>query len=237
VILSQDILFIHIPKTAGVSCTDFLCEHLRGPIAYFALRPGSSETEYNNAQIYPGFNHETLEEIYADSERIRNLTGISIDQVGRILAVIRHPYDLEVSTYLFFKNGHRNFLQLFKNSPNIIERIAMAQGPFKNFVAKSGYFRKESEHSIGGRPYRTEDYLLLDGQLPESLHILRFEEIQHSLPAAVKAYTTSSVSAVVPHLNRSQGKRGTLSVDVDDETKELIVAKHRWVFEQGYYQP
>lgn len=235
-IVSPDILFIHIPKTAGISCTDFLCEHLRGPIGYFSFRPGADNSQYRNAQVYPGFNHETLEEIYADSERIQNLTGVDVHRVEKIIAVIRHPYDLEASTYRFFKNGHRNYLRVFKDSPNIIERIALAQGSFKDFVVQSGYFRKENENSLGGRQYRTEDYLLCNGRLPEKLEILKFEDIQNALPVSVMPYMENP-AVDFPHSNRSHGKRQTFNIDVDDETKELIVAKHRWVFEQGYYLP
>lgn len=236
-ILTPDLLFIHIPKTAGMSCTDFLCEHLRGPIAYFSIKADLGTSTYRNAQVFPGFNHETLEEIYADRERMLNLSGMDVRKVSKILTIIRHPYDLELSTYLFFRNGHNNYLQVFKDSPNIAERIALAQCSFREFVVQSGYFRKESETSIGGRPYRMEDYFLLNGEMPPNVQILKFECLAESLPSAVRAFCASDFQDGFPHSNRSLGERQRMTVEIDDDVKALIIEKHQWVFEHSYYQP
>lgn len=236
-ILTRDILFIHIPKTAGVSCTDFLCEYLRQPIAYFSIHANFGKTEYRSARVFPGINHETLEEVYSARAKIIDLTGIDVNHVEKVLTVVRHPYDLEMSIYNFFRNAHRNSLQHLRDSPNLAERIELAKGSFKEFVAGSGNFRQDNTPSHQRRLYRIEDYFLVDGHVPPKVQILKFEDIAETLPTAVEPYCSADFSGEFPHLNRSHSKRERPIVEMDDEVKALIYEKHRWLFDHGYYQP
>ena len=236
-ILTRDILFIHIPKTAGVSCTDFLCRNLRQPIAYFSIQASFGKKKYKSAQIFPGFNHETLEEAYSAREKILDLCGIDVNLVEKVLTVVRHPYDLEASIYNFFRNAHRNALQHLSDSPNLVDRIELAKGSFKEFVAGSGYFRQDNMSPDPQQLYRVEDYFLVDGQVPPNVHILKFEDIGETLPNAVRPYLSPEFSGGFPHLNPSNGKRKKPVTEMDDEVKALIYEKHRWLFDHGYYQP
>ncbi|TGD75245.1 hypothetical protein E4634_04410 [Mangrovimicrobium sediminis] len=238
-ILSPDILFIHIPKTAGVSCTDFLCDNLRGPVAYFSIHAvlGQKAKKYRRANLYPGFNHETLEEVLAEKKRIHDLSGLDVEDVGKILTVIRHPYDLEASSYRFFRNAGNNWLRAFSQDRSILERIELARGSFKEFVAGSGYFRKRSGAAPGDPGYRTEEYFQVDGMLPPKLHILKFEELGTDLPALIEPYCDGAIEGGFPHTNRSVGRRQqAIDIHIDDETRALIADKHQWVFDQGFYE-
>ena len=229
-ILTRDILFIHIPKTAGVSCTNFLCEYLRKPIAYFSIHANFGKKEYRSARVFPGINHETLEEVYGGREKIIDLSGMDVNRVEKVLTVVRHPYDLEVSIYNFFRNAHRNTLQNLKDSPSLADRIELAKGSFKEFVARSGYFRQDIS-------YRIEDYFLIDGYVPSHVQILKFEDLSETLPTAVEPYLSGDFSGDFPHLNPSDNKGEKPVVEMDDEVKALIYEKHRWLFDHGYYQP
>ena len=101
----------------------------------------------------------------------------------------------------------------------------LAQGDFKTFVANSGHLRP------GGSQ---EDYFLIDGEAPSNLELIRFEELSTAFPKAVENYTVEGCNAEFPKLN-SSGKNSELHSLLDDETKELIYKKHRYMFDQGYY--
>jgi hypothetical protein len=230
-VINPDFIFIHIPKTGGTSCTDYLCQSLSPPIFCFSIKSMFKDTHFN-ARLLSGYSHETLEEVYSDKDRIKLETGIDVTTINHLIAVIRHPYDLELSNYLFFRNGRNNVLkgEAFQ-VPHILEKVQLAQGEFCDFVRASGYFR-ENENGNG---FRTEDYFLINGKIPENVTLLRFEELEEKFTSVVAPFCTNPPLAF-PHSNKSASFKEMSVADIDEPTKLAIYQKHRWLFDAGYYR-
>jgi hypothetical protein len=95
-VFSEDVLFLHVPKTGGVSVAHYLLRSLRPPIHYvipghlgLADRPG-----YIHIPDTPHRNLERTREFLRDR-------GIELRDFKAIIAVIRNPYDLAVSNYAY----------------------------------------------------------------------------------------------------------------------------------------
>ena len=214
----------------GTSCTDFLCQTLRPPIFCFSIKSMHAKHHFN-ARLLSGYSHETLEEIYADSARIESETGISVTGIDNILAVIRHPYDLELSNYTFFRNGRNNVLRgnAFQ-VPHILEKVELAQGSVCEFVERSGSFRDDNN----GRGYRTEDYFRIGGEIPDNVTLLRFENLDEDFPLATEPFRADTKMGF-PHSNKSAPGEGVSMDELDGPTKAAIYNKHQWLFDEGYY--
>jgi len=220
-VISQDIIFIHIAKTGGMSCADFLLKNLRSPI-YNCYTPLVKKPKQG---MLPGVT------IVADVGRhiplrkarphVQRLTGKSIEEMGKILAIIRHPFTLE---YSYFRHLQRPQIAK-RRQKGSSELVKLAQGDFKTFVAKAGHLRP------GGTQ---EDYFLIDGERPDNLQLIRFEELSNTFPEAVKDYLVAGRDAQFPMLNAS-GPSTELQSLLDEETRELIYHKHRYMFDKGYY--
>lgn len=220
-VISQDMVFIHIAKTGGMSCADFLLKHLRPPL-YNCFIPAIKKPKITSL---PGVTtvtdlgrHIPLREA---APHVQRLTGKSIREVDKILAIIRHPFTLE---YSYFRHLQRPFIakQRQKGSPELVK---LAQGDFKTFVKEAGYLRPGSPQ---------EDYFLIDGERPDNLQLIRFEELSSTFPAAVKDYLVARCESEFPALNAS-GPSTELQSLLDEETRELIYKKHRYMFDEGYY--
>ena len=109
-ILNPDILFLHIPITGGTSCTDFLCQVLKTPVFLSSLKQQIA-TDHFQANLIPGISHETLSELRAARSDIKERTGILLDDIKLIFAVLRHPYEIELSNYHFYRAGDTNVLR------------------------------------------------------------------------------------------------------------------------------
>ncbi len=220
-IITEDIVFIHIAKTGGMSCADFLLRNLSPPI-YNCYVPLVKKPKQS---MLPGVTMVTDVGRHIPLRKarphIQRLTGKSIEEMGKILAIIRHPFTLE---YSFFRHLQKPLIikRRMKGSPELVK---LAQGDFKTFVVKSGYLRP-------GAPQ--EDYFLIDGEAPSNLELIRFEELSIAFPKAVREYAAADGEAEFPKLNSSGGST-ELQALLDEETRELIYKKHRYMFDAGHY--
>ncbi len=229
-VINHELLFIHIPKTGGTSCTDYLCQTLRRPVFCSSIKFQHAEKHFN-ATLFEGYSHETLDEIYSNRSRIMTATGIDPTVLRNVFAVIRNPYSLELSNYLFFRNGRQNLLKgpAFQ-VPHVQEKVELAQGSFENFVRNCGYFRDD----LAGQQFRTEDYLTLNGEIPDFLTILKAEELDDVFPQLTRPFRERDDIAF-PHSNQSARPGDMTFEDIDAATRAAIREKHRWLFEEGYY--
>jgi hypothetical protein len=95
-VFSEDVLFLHVPKTGGVSVAHYLLRSLRPPIHYVV--PG-----HLGLADRPGYIH-ILDTPHRNLERTREFLrdrGIELAEFKAIIAVIRNPYDLAVSNYAY----------------------------------------------------------------------------------------------------------------------------------------
>src|SRR5215217_63459 len=95
-VFSEDVLFLHVPKTGGVSVAHYLLRSLHPPIHY--VIPGHLGLADRPGYIHiPDTPHRNLERA---REFLRE-RGIALADFKAIIAVIRNPYDLAVSNYAY----------------------------------------------------------------------------------------------------------------------------------------
>lgn len=228
-VINPDVLFLHIPKTGGTSCTDFLCQALAEPVFLSSLHYQTSATHFQ-ASVIPGISHETLGEIHESSGELARKTGILLDDLKLIVAVLRHPYEIELSNYHFYRDGNNNILRhkMFRDA-RTEWRIDLAQGDFAGFVRNSGHFRV----GFDGADLRCEDYFLVGGKMDPRMRLLRAETLSVDFPRLLQPFTRGDVD--FPFTNRSRRESSTPFENLDGDLRQLIYLKHKWVFDNGYY--
>jgi hypothetical protein len=238
-LFNDKLLFLHVPKAAGTSVTSFLIGNLPGRVMLTEptdrlevsdrvprtarlklglrrLRRQLGLLKRPSLKVIEGTRHETLREA---SETLRRL-GRRLEDFEAILAVIRNPYDLEVSRFHFFRHGHLGVAGL---AHEYAEELALA-GDFATFAHRAAYH--------GRLPGRIEDWFEIDGQVPDNMRILRFENLAEGLGAALAAL--SPIASPLPKLNAS--RHPSYTTYLTPEIEEAIYQKYRWPFDRGFYQ-
>jgi len=99
-LITDDILFIHPPKTAGMSVTAFLIRNLPGQ--KLLTVPEGHSPDDPSVTALPGIRHENLPQAV---ERLAEL-GRELEQFRFVIAIIRNPYAMEVSRFHYLRLGH-----------------------------------------------------------------------------------------------------------------------------------
>lgn len=209
VIWNDTILFIHTPKTAGMSMTSLLCEELPGPI--FVTGPYDEQHREGKVVYVPGKRHETL----IDAASFFTYRNMRLEQFEKIFVVMRNPYDLELSRYAYLR----------KNLPQDRGRaqdIAL-ESDFSEYLATAPFF--------GMFPPRLDLYFHLNGAMPENMTILRYERLSADISLYMQPYLSSFDA--LPHENKS--KHGDAAQVYDEKMENLCFERHRWFFEKGFY--
>jgi hypothetical protein len=162
-----------------------------------------------------GVRHETLHQA---SDTLAGL-GRRIEDLEVIIAVIRNPYDLEVSRFHFFRRGH---LGIRGFAHEYAEELALS-GDFAAFAARAAYH--------GQLPGRIEDWFEIDGRMPPNLRILRFETLDAGLSRALAPFCR--IVSPLPQLNASA--HAPYKEYLTPEIEEAIYQKYRWPFDRGFY--
>jgi hypothetical protein len=213
VIFCKDLLFIHIPKTGGMSVSQYLLKLLPKPVYYAQPTPDDNIRDKGILQI-PGKRHESLEE----ARKVVAEYGFEVRNFPLILAILRNPYSLEVSRYAYLRAGHP-----WDRGPN--QQLAL-MGDFETFAKESFYH--------GGPSKTIESYLLLDGKLPENLEIVRFEELIEGMEKALRRIGIEGGVADFPWVNRSQ--HGDHRSYYTEGAEEAVYRRYKWVFDHGFYE-
>jgi hypothetical protein len=232
-IFTRDLVFLHPPKTAGMSTTEYLLNVLPTPI--FLSHPLGDEVLPEGVIHLVGKRHETLSE----AREIVFHHGFDLRKFPIILATIRNPYDLEVSRWAFLRQG-----QPWEQGP---EQVLACASSFEEFALKNeqrgGSWATDALAHLGhntitgnpgGRPYPNElkDFFTIDGQIPSNLRIIRFETIVTDLRDALRSAGTES-HRDFPWVNRSQ--RDPYPVYYTRRAEEAVYHRYRWAFDAGFY--
>jgi len=237
-LFTERLLFLHVPKTGGTSVTSFLVRNLPGRIALTEpvdLPPKLDDLplpqrarlqlrrwrrrlgflRHPRVQRIAGVRHETLSQA---SESLARL-GRKLADFESIIAVIRNPYDLEVSRFHFFRRGHLGIKGL---AHEYAEELALS-GDFAAFAERAAYH--------GQLPGRIEDWFEMDGRTPANLRILRYEMLEADLSHAIAPFCR--IVSPLPRLNASQHApyRNYLTPEIE----AAVYNKYRWLFDRGYY--
>jgi hypothetical protein len=212
-IYNDDVLFLHIPKTAGKSLALGLVETIRRPIVC-RVPPGTEAMLRDNldlegVEVERSNGHENLR--YA--ERTLPHRGRSVSDFKMILVVIRNPYDLMVSNYHFMRETYEH------NSDKANFALAH-QSDFETYASTVSFFPVERWLTTA------------DGTQPENLRILRFETLQADFSSALGELGHDAPD--LPTVNVSEHDHFTTYLTPASELG--IYEKFRYLFDQGYYE-
>src|SRR5689334_3669504 len=100
-LFSKELLFVHVPKTGGMSIGSHLLAELPRPVFY--VRPPHEQAIQDPGVV------DIVENRHLPLSAARQLVaqyGFEITDFPMIIAVVRNPYCLEVSRYAYLQNGH-----------------------------------------------------------------------------------------------------------------------------------
>ncbi|MEM9003744.1 MAG: hypothetical protein AAGE59_09500 [Cyanobacteria bacterium P01_F01_bin.86] len=207
-IWNNKILFIHVPKTAGMSMTSMLTQNLLGRL--FVTGPFENSTTQDIVYI-EGKRHETL----VDAESVLTYRNKSIFDFEKIFCVMRNPYELELSRYTYLQKN-------YPGDRGPAQRIAL-ESDFKTYLKTAPFF--------GMNPPRIHLYYTFNGQIPDNLVILRHEKLNEDIETYLKDYL--KLGYELPFDNVTKHKKYK---DVyDAEMEQLCFLRHKWFFEKNFY--
>lgn len=232
------LLFVHVPKTAGIAITNFLIHNIPGSMTLTEPSGAPDASVQLPARVraklklkrlltvsrlwYPrrvrvvdGKRHERLVEARETLARF----GRSLDDFHTILAVVRNPYDLELSRYHFLRLGYHGIEGLARGRE---QRLAMVK-EFEQFALSAPF---------GGRQgVRIEQWYEIDGRMPENLCLLQFETLEDEL---LRAF--GDIYPVTTRLRRENASsHGPWRTYLTPASEGAIYRKYQWLFDKGYY--
>jgi hypothetical protein len=208
-IWNNNVLFIHAPKTAGMSMTNLLLSSLDGDVNI----TGPNEKKYRKGNVihWPGRRHESL----YDAESVLTYMNRSIFSFEKIFVVMRNPYDLELSRYSYLKQGH-------DWDKGRAQDLAM-NSSYKEYLREAPFF--------GMNPPRLDVYYAINGCIPKNLVVLKFENLKSDINFYMKEYLKGDI-----RLERVNHSKHPDYVSVyDKESEELCYRRNHWFFEKGFY--
>ena len=208
---NDDFLFVHYPKTAGKSLTQYFIEAWDRPI-HGTVSPGQFDDLLAQApdglSLEAGVAHENL----ASAARILESQGKSVHDLKAVFIGIRNPYDLAVSTYFFL----RDRAKYHPDRPRFHRAVSL---DFETF------WRTEPPTSP------PERWLALRGAVLPNQRYIRFESIAEDLARLADEFGFRDAS--LPHLNPT--KHEHYSAYLTQGAEEAIHTRFRYLFELGLY--
>ena len=221
-IFNENFIFIHIGKTGGMSCSEYLLNNLKPPVFNCHVDALKEVVPYNPKDVTPltGIGrHSTLAEAL---RFIGKENGKMLADFEKVVAVVRHPYSIEYSYYQHLRKPQIKERRR-KRSPHLVD---LAEGDFKTFVEHAGYHRDGASQ---------DSFFRIDGDVPENVELLKFEELAAALPIAIAPFKKAGPEHPFPHRNKSKYQT-ELSKLLTPEVEELIYQKHRFMFDNDIYQ-
>lgn len=206
-VFNNDLLFIHVPKTAGMAVTEALLRALPRPV-YYAVQAGHAD-EQTDVQVVDGRRHQRLADVDAWFEA-QSLPH-RLASFRHVLVMVRNPYALEVSRYHYLQGGH-------SWDAGEAQTLALA-GDFAAFVRGSQWW------------FRFEDYYTVNGYLPDNLRILRQESFVPELGAYCADVGSEDLELAARNISGSGDYRDLMT----PELEPLVYQKYRYLFEKGFY--
>lgn len=208
-IWNDKILFIHAPKTAGMSMTSLLTSSLGGTVNITG--PYEEKHKKGNVVYWPGKRHESL----YDAESVFTYMNKSIFDFEKIFAVMRNPYDLELSRYSYLKKGN-------PWDKGVAQDLAI-NSSFKEYLKKAPFFAMN--------PPRIDIYYAMNGCLPRNMIVLKYESLNSDINYYLRKYLNNDQK-----LGTENASKHKKYLDVfDEELEELCYQRNKWFFEKGYY--
>jgi len=211
-LIGKRLIFIHNPRTGGMSVQAYLRRAVPGQ--YFPI----ADTGLDD-QKKAWFMHQGLEVCFQYANRL------GFDPFGiPALVCIRNPYSLTLSGYLYLKQRfgdslaeqEQSFPAYLKNlvgemDQEVLERRAAAHyGPFSRFMTLGGDI------------------------VPDNLTVARTESLADDVEAFLKNQVGVKAPRGFPHKNASE--HGRFSEYYSEAEEELVYRMYRNVFDGGLYE-
>ena len=207
-IWNKDYLFIHVPKTAGMSMTQTFLNGLEGQITYAGPH---ERKKIDNIMYVPGKRHETL----IDAESYFTYTNQSIFDFKKIFVVMRSPYDLEISRYAYLRKN-------LETDRGLAQEIALSSS-FKEYLKAAPFF--------GQNPPRLDKYYQIGNSIPPNLVVLKYESLESEIRWKLAPHLKK-----IDLGRENSSERKLVSEIFNPETEVLCFNRHKWFFEKGFYQ-
>ncbi len=215
--------FIHIPKSAGTSVTQFL-SRLNGPLD---LEIGGThfgeEIQRAYTRRYKLRKHSTL----ADAQSTIAMARPPQDMF--VFTFVRHPYARLSSIFSFLRKWEAY-------NPDLL-RTMKSFSNFREFVESGIFTRIPGPDSIF-RPQT--DWLTLDGAIDQKVRIYKVEKMSQSLNELRRELVARGASCdllpeIFPHSNRSNSENLN-ALDLPESLTQRILNFYSGDFEAFCYQ-
>jgi hypothetical protein len=213
-LLSENVLYIHVPKTGGMALTSHLMGLLPGRKVYTAPEPHPellSSCNPDEVQYVRGSRHETLEEAQA----ILADLGYDVSRFSVVIAGTRNPYALEVSRYAYLQSGH-----------------AVDAGDEQDLAMNSDFstFAVRSDRNLSSPIHR---YYTIGGQIPANLRVIRQELLDDDLQ---RIMAELGIPCRIPVVRDNESLHDDYRSYYTPASEAAVYERYRWIFDAGWYE-
>ncbi len=213
-VFSKDVAFIHVPKAAGSSVTKYLLEVLPPPVYY--VSPDAVSVDREGLVHLPGVAHQTLRE----AQRTLRRHGVTLSELPLVMAVMRNPYEMAVSRYMYLRRPERPGQRFGKArdlalSLDFSDFIVQAVSRWRRFPVETLH---QSYH--------------LNGKVPSNFTMIMMENLVDGVKAALREIGLTD-DREFPWLNAST--HDDFASYYDQRSEAIIYSQAKWVFDRGLY--
>jgi hypothetical protein len=232
---NDDVLFIHIPKTAGYSVKNWLLEVL----------PGAKMPKLGGFDLEPEQIDSRMPIGHIPLKDIQRYTGRKPESFKMILGIVRDPYEHQLSQWAFWRDryaqGGRHVHDIIAASyPTLTGWLLDPRCDFhiwyESVHGEQANYRLNTKFGFGGYPnyggyYRY--WLSVDGRIPPNTRLVKMEELSEALPEALNGFIEGE--AEIPHRNVSSHPGLTANYYTPLGCR-IVEQKFQWVFDLLLYQ-
>lgn len=223
-VVSDRLLFVHVPKTGGISCREWLVDNVPG-----AIHPLTDK-------------RSQIAEPHLPLRHVEETTGRTLDSFDRIIAVIRDPYAQQLAMWSHQRTqyalGGRHPLQMAAATKPDIEawlRDRACDWRFWYEIQRSGMTSEgwRAAETVVSEIGYYEYTLAVNGELPPNLVLVDFANLARGVAQAAAPFLVPDPSPF-PHHQRTELR--SARPFYTPLALQLIAQKFNWCFGRGWFQ-